>query len=438
MIPVVAVTVRKPLADLLTALEVEAVVWLRLAADASSGQWTLRLLELITGAAPPNWHAINWRYPDYVFLAREFGGAEVAGWLRDTAIPVDGLSISTSFQPEVQGERRESGWGTNSSEPLAWPFQEWQLWQSESVNNPVSHELVAEHLPYFATPDIPLTMLLGVPYTGFNLHGREFLWREQDTSGRLASVRIDAAEISVTVEGDDLEGAIVELSSTEPGPTAEVTSSGDTVRLPLRGGLPNLATVVLRSSDRWLDLRGLGWGRRELPPGVEFVVPSGSRLEALVSAGEGSTTEFKERLPAQTDEGRRKVMKTVAAFANGDGGTLLFGITKDGAICGLPPEEDTAEARDTLTQLVKSWVSPLPRFEIETIPLPDDPARHVVGLSVEAGTQPPYAAGTGPDRMTYYVRRGATTFSVMPDEVRALALRTESAPQSHFPRPLVP
>lgn len=428
-----AIRVRKSLEELLRALEATDVVWTRLAADASSGPWTLRLLELTSGAAPPNWREINWRYTDYVFSAREINGATLARWLQDEAIPVDDLSIPAAFQPDVQRERRESGWGTNTNEPLIWPFEEWQLQSTQNGNSPVSHELVAEGLPYFHNPDIPTATLLGVPYTGFNVHGREFLWREQDTSGRLANVRVDAAGLTVTAEGDEVEGALVELAGIEPGPTENVVSADKPIHMPLPYGLPDFATVVLRRGDRWLDR--VNWSGRDKPANVDFVLPPESRLEAIVSAGEGSTTEFKEQLPARSEEGRKKVMKTVAAFANGNGGTLLFGVAKDGVICGLSPEEDTPDTLDTLALLVKSWVHPLPGFDIEAIPLPDDPNRHVVALTVESGDHEPYAAGTTPDRMTFYVRRGATTFSVMPEEVRALVLRSQPSNHTRFPRP---
>jgi hypothetical protein len=44
-----------------------------------------------------------------------------------------------------------------------------------------------------------------------------------------------------------------------------------------------------------------------------------TQAEVLISGGEGLTTEFKQQLPG-TDP--RTAMKTIAAFANKDGGVL--------------------------------------------------------------------------------------------------------------------
>lgn len=168
---------------------------------------------------------------------------------------------------------------------------------------------------------------------------------------------------------------------------------------------------------------------------MEFVIAPENRLQALVIVGEDATTEFKEQLPEKTEESRRKTMKTVAAFANGAGGRILFGITNDGVVSGLPNAE-VPEGRDTIAQLVKSWVSPLPDFELETLPVADEQGRSVIGLMIDAGERRPYGAGTAPESIVYYVRRGATTFAVMPDEVRNLTLGAQTIPRTYRPRPL--
>jgi Schlafen, AlbA_2 len=424
--------IRTTRTELLRAVEAESDVWLRMAAQWGVEDWMLRVLELTSGSAPPNWHEIDWRYPDYVFFAGGIDGPVAAEWLGQSSMPLGDIVIPFSFQTELWCERRESQWRTSSSEPLPWPTVEWQLTPTTPPPNTGSWELVADGMPYFTSADMPTADLLGVPYTGFR-QDRAFLWRQQDTSGRLASIVIDAVQVTIEIDGENVVGANAELSSSKPGPITPVSDAKETIRFPLPEGLPDLATVVLRRGDHWLDRRPIGWGGREAQEGVEFVVPPENRLQALVVGGEDSRTEFKAHLPAESDDGRRKVMKTVAAFANGTGGTILFGVTNDGEIVGLPAHEDNPEAEDRLTQLVTSWVHPLAVFEIEKLPVPDDPQSHVLALTIEPGEQRPYGAGTMPENITYFVRRGATTFAVMPEEVRALTLRDQASGQQ-FPR----
>jgi hypothetical protein len=413
--------VRTTLDELLVRLEAESDVWLRLAAEETAGTWTLRLLELTSGPAPPNWQKVDWRYPEYCFFAGKVDGQIAADWLRDGSVPLRQISIPISFQPDLYRERRESQWQSNNSEPLLWPSEEWLLTPTTPLSNTGARELIADGSPYFAVSDMPTARLLGVPYTGFNNHGREFLWRQQDTAGRLTSILIDAARMTIEVEGDEAPRATLELSSAEPGPSAEVTSSPQTIDFPLAESLPPMSTVVLRRGNRWLDRRPLNWAMGGQSPGVEFVIAPENRLQALIIVGENPSTEFKERLPEKTDESRRKTMKTVAAFANGIGGRILFGVTNGGALAGLADAE-LAESRDTLAQLVTSWVSPLPEFEFETLPVADQPGRSVIVLAIAPGDRRPYGAGTRPENTIYYVRRGATTFPVGPEEVRNVTL----------------
>src|SRR5712692_4186527 len=126
---------------------------------------------------------------------------------------------------------------------------------------------------------------------------------------------------------------IVELAGDAPGPNRRVHdrhSDGllhiEGVSFPLPEGLPAGSWLLLRRGSEWIDRRFLSvpWGRgREA--GVEVVVEAATRLESLVSAGERQLVEFKRQIPKE-DETKAKIMKTVCAFANGQGGSLLIGV----------------------------------------------------------------------------------------------------------------
>ena len=81
--------------------------------------WTLRLLELTSGPAPPNWQEVDWRYPEYLFFASKIDGQIAAEWLRNGSIPLREISIPASFRPDLYRERRESEWQSNSAERRA-------------------------------------------------------------------------------------------------------------------------------------------------------------------------------------------------------------------------------------------------------------------------------------------------------------------------------
>lgn len=59
-----------------------------------------------------------------------------------------------------------------------------------------------------------------------------------------------------------------------------------------------------------------------------------SKLELMISRGESNRLEFKRELPKD----HRKYLKTVIAFSNGSGGRLLFGVSNDCSIVGIPDD----------------------------------------------------------------------------------------------------
>ncbi len=74
---------------------------------------------------------------------------------------------------------------------------------------------------------------------------------------------------------------------------------------------------------------------------------AGDEILALVRSGESRTLEFKQTLCLDVKKGTKEayiekmVLKTIAAFLNSQGGTLLVGVADDGNITGLRSEMDS-------------------------------------------------------------------------------------------------
>lgn len=126
---------------------------------------------------------------------------------------------------------------------------------------------------------------------------------------------------------------------------------------------------------------------------------------------------------------KRTVFKTVAAFANGHGGSVVFGVEKDEAtVCGLHGT-DLIAARDRLTQLARSIVTPAPEVEVRAHELD---GKTLLVLTVSRGTDPPYGItlpGKKDKSAEFYIRRDATTFPARPDEIRNAVLATAPPPR---------
>jgi Putative DNA-binding domain len=421
---------RCDVSELLDAVAVQERVWVRMTATLPEGTdaWSLGLLDLVSGSEPPNWAELHWHYERAILEATVFTGAQMVACLRDQRVDIGGVSVRLSaLQPQAYGDRKGSGDPGMYRSALAWPRNEWTLTFGVSTNTASSDPLISGDAPSFVSLAIATAALLNVEASaGDRFEVSSGCFREQDLSGRIASVEIYPTETHVTLDGSQLPGMALELANNRPGPTLPITDeTAPTIVMPTPDGLPAGAWVVLKKGSQWIDRRFLDYPYAREQSGVTYIVPPETLVETLIAGGEGPYVEFKTVEPGET----LKVMKTIAAFANGDGGTVLIGVTNEGVVIGLEDDACNQAAQDALTNRIRNWVWPLPQFSVQRVDVPSEPVRSVLAIKVEAGLEPPYAAGTTADQLTYFVRRGATTFAVWPDEVRRLGQsRTATEP----------
>lgn len=368
--------------------------------------------------APPSWVEATWSYPNAVLVGAALPGRAVADWLSAGAITIEDRDFRL---PQLNGsvvwERRQSR-SPAAYEALDWPVVEAALAYWTGQAQPQEHLVSATDAPSFVSLYAAAASLFGFRReTGDSLH-QGFMYRHQDTRGRISLVRILDTEVVVEVEGKAVAGMTVELAGDMPGPRTQVATGAagapSVIRFALENGLPAGAWVLLRHQDEWIDRRFLTgpWTRRE--HGVEFV-ELGTRLEAFLAGREGPEVEFKVQVPA-ADAARANVMKTVCAFANGTGGSVLFGIDDDRNLVGLA-EAGVDRLRDQLTNLVGAWVQPRPAIAFEALPIAGTDLV-VLELRVESDGRL-HGCGTKTPLMIH-VRHAATTVSASLSEIEAM------------------
>jgi Schlafen, AlbA_2 len=423
-------TQRTSLDEALTHISSEAQVWVRLAAiQRDDTKWHLRLLELTSGAPPPSWKLMTWDYPWAVLTGGLETGRTVSEWIQSSSMTLEGREIVLSKAMEtLLWERRQSG-SPSGFEKLDWPVAETTLIQSDSTGDPPGPLVSAADAPSFINfyTAAACFFYLDRQPVGGSLH-QGVMYRHQDTRGRLRSVRIAGSEIAVDVEGSDVGAMAVELAGDAPGEVRRLASPDGRsagVKFTLADGLPAGAWLLLRRGPEWIDRRHLTtpWSR-SAEAGVEYVVEPQTRLEAFLTNRENDMVEFKRQVPSE-NASKVTAMKTVCAFANGNGGSILFGVDDELGVIGV--EADTVDRlKDQLTQMVGSWVEPRPRVAFHTLPFGNE-NRVVLEMRVEAGPQLYGSRARRGDTPLPYIRHQAITVLARPNEIEDI-VRARTGP----------
>lgn len=142
-------------------------------------------------------------------------------------------------------------------------------------------------------------------------------------------------------------------------------------------------------------------------------------LAELVAAGESETVEFKSSLfhsqnpavPSKVISG--SVVKTIAAFRNTSGGSLVIGVADDGTVLGLTPDFDLKgypgvdSFENGLRSVLTTSIDQLAAASCKTVFETTDDAVVCI-VHVEAATKPTYAS-TDKGSHLFFIRSGNTT-----------------------------
>ncbi len=195
-----------------------------------------------------------------------------------------------------------------------------------------------------------------------------------------------------------------------------------------QGALPMTAEVEAEPDEDGGQARlaGDGWGGSR-SAGVEIAAPEDpvADLSALAAQGESTWLEYKRQLPSDSKESKRTVLKTVVAFANGEGGTLLFGVDGDdetGQIVGVPG--DAPELQRRVNDLLRALITPTPP---STVSAHDIEGKCVIRVDTVANQGILYALVVDANRPEYYVRRNGSTYFARREELAALVKPAPSA-----------
>ena len=134
----------------------------------------------------------------------------------------------------------------------------------------------------------------------------------------------------------------------------------------------------------------------------------------------GEATEY-DKKEALEERKPRSWCKSVSAFANGMGGTLIFGITNDGVVVGLNNAEHDA---DVISQKIKERLNPIPNFNLRFHKTEDE--KVLIILDVYGGDETPYYYEADGVIMAYH-RVGNESVPVTPAKLKELVLKGTAA-----------
>ena len=362
-------------------------------------------------------------YGDVLFIKAVVDGGDLAGWLVGGSGEVDGLTFSLPDpSPDCPWSHSESLTHARYGTLFKTPHTDYHVTAQNRLEPPMPGAVLAgAGLPFF--PDVSVAAA-AVLFDEHSMSGDRtipsevMLVRIAHPEAYLGRIEVSSTAIVVPVLGEDLEGVQLQVSSAGKPHNEPMVEPGN-IRVPVSGADRSDTWVALTRGRECLDFRAISsrWPLSFAQGGVAYEPDDlDERLNLMRLGGESETVEFKEAFP--DGDG---IARAVAAFSNGDGGTIIIGIRDGtGEVVGIAG--DVAEERDRLDNIVRNRVSPPPDYKLSTHTLGGRP---VIAMRVAPGDRRPYGVLTGGGILPY-VRRGATNWAAGPDEIRVIARPRQS------------
>lgn len=140
---------------------------------------------------------------------------------------------------------------------------------------------------------------------------------------------------------------------------------------------------------------------------------------------ESGTLDFKRLIPARDGGGTFEIAKDVSAFANADGGDLVYGIEEqDGSAASLMPiiGESADEAERRLRQVIDASIEPRLGVQMKAVEVGDG---FVLVVRVPSSFDGPHCVRKDTQRR-FVLRNGTSTSDMSYDQIRTAFGRTAS------------
>lgn len=132
-----------------------------------------------------------------------------------------------------------------------------------------------------------------------------------------------------------------------------------------------------------------------------------------IQKGESKNLEFKQQLPKG-----QQIAKTLIAFANGNGGKFIIGVTDDRELVGI--NDDIFEVQDKISSIIDELCRPnlLPHIYVENII-----GKELLVVEVARGSLMPYYLAPLGREHGVYIRIGASNRVASPEYIQQLELQ---------------
>ena len=307
------------------------------------------------GEAGTGFEEAKYDYGRVAFVHAVLDGSTVADWLAAENGKVDGLEFSLPEpSPDCLWQRTASRAPGRYGTRLTVPHTEHSLALTKRTE-PLSHgiPLAGAGRPYFPNEIAAAGSLLLDEHSApanRSIPSEEVLVRIAHPEAYIGEVRVSSAAITISVLGENLEDVHLQVSSAGDRHEEPVREAGK-IAVPISGADRADAWVALVRGQELLDVRTISsrWPDSLGRPGIVYEPDDlNEMLDRLRLGGESETVEFKEDFPK--GEG---IPRTVAAFANGAGGTktvrgALQGNRQVGFLWSRGPTEDTGYGKTAL------------------------------------------------------------------------------------------
>lgn len=384
----------------------------RLALVADAQRWQLHHAQVTLDDDTPLTERA-WRYSTATFLEVRLPGRTVAALLRGEEQDVHGLHViypqplpASASTYRLRGQQE---WGRVTT---PWPRTEWTISRDANALQP-GYDLLVGDGPSFLNFDQALSAFFYQrPHDSNASHVDPWRIALPQRAGWLSKITIGPDLLTAVIDGEALDGAVLELSWAAGNQVQRVERAG-TFNFELPHGLVPDSLLMLRCEDQWLDWRSFPaptYGHAR-DASVVWEQP-GPELEILLANGEGQHLECKREVPE--GDSRKKMLKTIAAFASRDGGTVLIGVQDDLQIVGLPEKPNVDKQVLEIVGMIRDNLEPMPPYEPRLI---DHEGKTILAIEVASGGQM-YAYRNG-QRPEYYVRVGPNTVPARHPEIAA-------------------